>query len=281
MDYTSGSDMATKPSLLGSQSAAVLLLACAPIALGCAARQAPPGTAPAAAPAPGAAPPGAVSPGVTVAPAIGVLRIDLGPGAEIAVDGTPLASPGELGQRVGRAAGQAVTVVVSAGAPESAVGELVAELRKAGVARIDLTFVPEQSALPSPAASSAPGAPPPAAAVGSSLPELTVRTVGIHIGGGPNDDQTKAFFRKRVEERFDDLRRCYPLVTEPGKGGTFGADLAIGREGGQPNVKQPRTAQGAAIQECMVGAFGRINFPKPPRGPTVISYSVRFAIGGK
>ena len=117
--------------------------------------------------------------------------------------------------------------------------------------------------------------------MGSALPELTVRTVGIHIGGGPNDDQTKTFFRKRVEERFDDFRRCYPLVTEPGKGGTFGADLAIGREGGKPTVRQPRTALGAAFGECMVGAFSRINFPRPPRGPTVISYSVRFAIGGK
>jgi hypothetical protein len=197
------------------------------------------------------------------------------------VDGTPLASPGELGQHVARAAGQTVTVVVGVGAPESTVGELVAELRKAGVARIDLTFAAEQSALPSPAVSSTPGAPPPAAATGSALPEIAVRTVGMHIGGGPNDDQTKAFFRKRVEERFDDFRRCYPLVTEPGKGGTFGADLAIGREGGKPKVKQPRSALGAAFGECMVEAFGRINFPKPPHGPTVISYSLRFTVGGK
>jgi hypothetical protein len=209
--------------------------------------------------------------------------VDVGAGGQITVDGTPLASPGELGQRVARAAGKTVTVVVTGNVPESAVGELVAELRKAGVARIDLTFAPEraQPALPSPVPSSAPGAPPPAAAAGGAMPELAVRTVGMHIGGGPNDDQTKAFFRKRVEERFDDFRRCYPLVTEPGKGGTFGADLAIGREGGKPKVKQPRTALGTAFQECMVGAFSRVDFPKPPRGPTVISYSVRFTVGGK
>jgi hypothetical protein len=264
----------------------MLALTCVPIAIGCGARPASLGAAPApsTAPAPGAAPPGNVSPGVTVAPAVaGGPRVDLGPGGQIAVDGAPLAAVAELGQRLGRTAGQAVTVVVSPGAPESAVGELVAKLRQAGVSRVDLTFAAErtESALPPPASSSAPSTLP-AAAMASALPELTVRTVGLHIGGGPNDDQTKAFFRKRVEERFEDFRRCYPLVAEPGKGGTFGADLAIGREGGNPKIKQPRTAMGgAAFQECMLGAFSRINFPKPPRGPTGISYSLRFSIGGK
>jgi hypothetical protein len=277
--------MATKPNLFGSQSAVILALTCAPIAIGCGARQASLGNAPATAPAPGAAPPGTVSPGLTVAPAVAsARRVDLGPGGRIAVDGTPVAAVAELGQRLGHVAGQTVTVVIGPGAPESAVGELVAELRKAGVGRVDLNFAaePTVSALPSPASSSAPTTPPGAAAMASALPELAVRTVGLHIGGGPNDDQTKAFFRKPVEERFEDFRRCYSLVAEPGKGGTFGADLAIGREGGKPKISQPRTAMGgAAFQECMLGAFSRISFPKPPRGPTGISYSLRFSIGGK
>jgi hypothetical protein len=276
--------MATKPNLFGSHSAAILALASMPIVIGCGARQASLGSTPtpSTAPAPGALPPSAVSPSATVAPAVaGGLRVDLGPGGQIAVDGTPVTAVAELGRR---AAGQVVTVVVSPGAPESAVGALVAELRRAGVSRVDLNFAAEQreSALPSPASSSAPSTLPTAAATASALPELTVRTVGMHIGGGPNDDQTKTFFRKRVEERFEDFRHCYLLVTEPGKGGTFGADLAIGRDGGNPKIKQPRTAMGgAAFQECMLGAFSRINFPKPPRGPTVISYSLRFSIGGK
>src|SRR5512141_2839179 len=137
MGYTSGNAMAIHSVL---RSAAVLLLACASVA--CAARQAPPGTAPAssAAPPPGSASAGTAPPGAPVAPLSSGLRVDLGPGGQITVDGTPLASRAELGQRVARAPGQTVTVVVTGSVPESTVGDLIAELRKAGIARIDVTF---------------------------------------------------------------------------------------------------------------------------------------------
>jgi hypothetical protein len=234
---------------------------------------------------PAAAASSAAPPGAMAAPvAAEAVHIDLGRDGHVVLNGTPLAGPAELGQRLERVAGQPVTVAVGPGAPESAVSHLVAELRKAHASRVDLLFAPEHAesapAPPAgPTASSSPPAPPPVAA---PLPELTVRTVGMHIGGGPNDEQAKVFFRKRLEERFEEFRRCYSRVDDPGKGGTFGADIAIGREGGKPRIKQPRTAIGGApFQDCMVGALSGINFPKPPRGPTVISYSVRFSIGGK
>ncbi len=103
----------------------------------------------------------------------------------------------------------------------------------------------------------------------------------MHIGGGPNDESTKDFFKKPLEERFEDYRRCYPLVDEPGKAETFGADLRVGRQGGKPEVAQPRSTGGARFRECMVGAFSSVRFPKPPGGPTTLSYSLRFALAGK
>jgi len=62
--------------------------------------------------------------------------------------------------------------------------------------------------------------------------------------------------------------------------GSFGIDLKIPRAGGAPTAEQPRTRiRGAGFQECMVAAFAKVQFEKPKAGPTVISYSIRFALG--
>ncbi|MEZ4219396.1 MAG: hypothetical protein R3B13_00615 [Polyangiaceae bacterium] len=145
------------------------------------------------------------------------------------------------------------------------------------------------TAAPTPATSAAPppGEPPPAASSSATadapptgaLPEVVVENVGLHIGGGPNDDATKAPFKAAIEQRFEDLRKCYVHAEEPAKGGTFGVDLFIGRNGGHPELRQPRTGmKGNEFRECVKRAFAAVEFTKPPRGPTVISYSVRFAL---
>jgi hypothetical protein len=136
------------------------------------------------------------------------------------------------------------------------------------------------SAVEAPAAPSASAAP--VAGLPGSLPEVVVENVGLHIGGGPNDDATKAPFKEALAARFGDFRRCYAKVEEPGKGGTFGVDLRIRRDGGQAKVEQPRTSmRGTAFRDCVIGVFSEVEFKKPPRGPTVISYSLRFTVGGK
>ena len=115
-----------------------------------------------------------------------------------------------------------------------------------------------------------------------SLPELTITNVGLHIGGGSNDDAARAPFKRAIEARFEDFRRCYLLVDEPGKGGTYGADLFIRRDGGKPDVRQPRTGiKGAKFRDCMLAAFSSIDFEKPKAGPTVISYSLRFDLASR
>ena len=110
------------------------------------------------------------------------------------------------------------------------------------------------------------------------MPLVAVKSVGMHIGGGPNDAAGKAPFEKAIEQHFPDFLRCYRLVTEPGKSGTFGVDLHIDRGGGKPHVEQPRTGLGnEPFKACMVSAFEGVEFPALKK-PSVVSYSLRFTV---
>lgn len=113
-----------------------------------------------------------------------------------------------------------------------------------------------------------------------ALPELRIEQLGMHVGGGKNDAEEKAPFRRALEQKFPAFLDCYRLAEEPWQGGSFGVDLKIPRAGGAPLAEQPRTRiRGAGFQECMVAAFGKAQFEKPKAGPTVISYSVVFSLG--
>lgn len=99
----------------------------------------------------------------------------------------------------------------------------------------------------------------------------------MHIGGGPNDAATKAPFTKTIESGFDDVLSCLGLVPEGQRGGTFGVDLLVPREGGKADVGNPRTGiPGAEFKACVVSVFERLVFEKPKRGATKLSYSLRF-----
>jgi len=113
-----------------------------------------------------------------------------------------------------------------------------------------------------------------------ALPELRVEPLGMHVGGGKNDADEKAPFHHALEQKFPAFLECYRLADDPWAGGSFGIDLKIPRAGGGPVAEQPRTRiRGAGFQECMVAAFGKVQFEKPKAGPTVISYSVVFTLG--
>jgi hypothetical protein len=115
---------------------------------------------------------------------------------------------------------------------------------------------------------------------GPSLPELKVHLAGMHIGGGPNDDVSKRPFIQAIEGSFDALRVCYKKVEDPSHGGTFGVDLKIGQKGGGADLQQVRTAlKGEGLRECFEAAFKAISFGAPPKGPTIVSVSVRFSLG--
>ncbi len=209
-------------------------------------------------------------------------RLELAPGASLA----------ELVQALAALRARHITdvqVVMASpgGAPSS--GALTGSEAAAGGEASDSTSeapgAPEvgagaAAATPSAAASAPqpePPAPPPAEV--ESLPEVVVKNIGFHIGGGTNTEEEKAPFRAALEQRFDDLRRCYKLVEDPAKGGVFGVDLRVGRNGGKATVSQPRTSmRGQPFRDCVIRTFESVEFQRPAKGPTVLSYSVRFSM---
>jgi len=111
------------------------------------------------------------------------------------------------------------------------------------------------------------------------LPELKVENIGLHIGGGPNDAETKAPFLSAVAERFPSFMDCYRKNEDPAPGGRFGVDLHVARAGGHPRIEQPRTSlRGPDFRACLGGVFESVNFQKPKHGPTTLSYSLRFTL---
>jgi pyruvate/2-oxoglutarate dehydrogenase complex dihydrolipoamide acyltransferase (E2) component len=102
--------------------------------------------------------------------------------------------------------------------------------------------------------------------------------IGMHIGGGPNDDITKEPIRASVSPHFDELSVCY-AATGAKEPSDFGVDLLIPEAGGKAQVSHPRsTLKGAPAElaTCIVSVFDRIDFKKPRTGRTVVSYSMRF-----
>jgi hypothetical protein len=111
-------------------------------------------------------------------------------------------------------------------------------------------------------------------------PSVAVANIGMHIGGGPNDDVTKDPIRRSVAPHFDEFRRCFGRTEDPAKGGDFGVDLRIEREGGKAKVSHPRTSlRGKDFKECVVHTFETIDFLRPRGGATTVSYSLRFTPG--
>jgi hypothetical protein len=173
------------------------------------------------------------------------------------------------------------------GAPaHSAAGEAapVATSASAAVAPLASSSAPVAAAEPAPSASAsaapstAPAAPVAPVAPEVPLPNVKVANIGMHIGGGPNDAPTKEPIHRSVIPHYDEFRRCYALVEDPKKGGTFGVDLLIDKAGGKPkSVTKPRSPmKGHGFSECMVKAFEQIDFQKPKGGNTKVSYSLRF-----
>jgi hypothetical protein len=145
---------------------------------------------------------------------------------------------------------------------------------------------PEVTPAPEPADEAAPvaapeppaQAQPPAAAEKQAPPKgVTVKSIGMHIGGGPNDAAAKAPFTKTIEGGFPDFVACAAHLPPTGRKGTFGVDLLVKKDGGTPDVSSPRTGlPGEPFKACVVQVFERLVFEKPKRGATKLSYSLRF-----
>lgn len=180
------------------------------------------------------------------------------PSATSPVEGAPALSAS--------AASEAARVAAAASASAAPAASTAAPLPSA-----------EPTAAPTASAAAAPSAAPPAAPE-APLPNVKVANIGMHIGGGPNDAVTKEPIHKSVIPHYDEFRRCYGLLEDQKKGGTFGIDLLIDKAGGKPkSVTKPRSPmKGHEFSECMVKAFEQIDFQKPKGGTTKVSYSLRF-----
>jgi biopolymer transport protein ExbD len=220
------------------------------------------------------------------------------PGMEVKVDsdgrayvgGAPAYKSEDFVKAVTAASAQSATIYADARVPHGRVVAVKKELENAGIRHVSFALAGEPH--PEPAAPAAPPsepvataptpppAPPPAdAPPAEALPEVKVESFGLHIGGGPNDDASKRPILDAIEKHFDEFRACYVKVQEPAKGGTFGVDLRIGRDGGKAKVEQPRTGMKAnEFRECVLGVFKNVTFDKPPKGPTVVSYSLKFSL---
>lgn len=117
----------------------------------------------------------------------------------------------------------------------------------------------------------------PVVASGPPLPEVRLKTYGLHIGGGHEDEREPLL--RTIEHSFPRFLDCYRLVEDAGKEGTFGVDLVVPVDGGRPRVDQPRTGiRGDSFKTCMLKVFETLRF-KPQRRATAVSYSLKFSVG--
>jgi len=114
-------------------------------------------------------------------------------------------------------------------------------------------------------------------APGDAPPNVKVISIGMHVGGGPFDEETKKPFLRSVEPHYAELARCYRYVSEA-KQVDAGVDLLIPTEGGKARVSNPRsTVKAEGFLPCVVSFFETISFDRPAKGgPQGLSYSVRF-----
>jgi hypothetical protein len=114
---------------------------------------------------------------------------------------------------------------------------------------------------------------------GPPLPELRVKSFGLHVGGTARDAAAREDFLKALERNSWRYLECYQLIEQPGSEGTFGADLRVGAEGGKPAVSGVRTKlKGAEFRSCMERALESTKFEPAPSGRSVVvSYSLKFS----
>jgi hypothetical protein len=173
-----------------------------------------------------------------------------------AVDSTPAAP----GQTAGSASAQARASNNASGAPTDAAASTGSRPDSSLPAQPDPSTLSEERRR----------------AIG--LPEVVVENIGLHIGGGPNTPVAKEPFLSAVAKRFRSFRLCYAKSNDPQAGGVFGVDLRIAREGGRPEVSEPRTRMGGPeFRACVLDVFRTVSFERLDQ-PTVISYSMRFTL---
>jgi hypothetical protein len=150
---------------------------------------------------------------------------------------------------------------------------------------------PDPEPAPAPVATAV-ATPPSASAVGSISaepvasiaapppppPAVDVRPIGMHIGGGPNDDANKAPLLASIAPHHEALGRCWAALPNKPKL-EFGVDAHVPAKGGRARIERPRsTVKDASFVACAVAVYEQIEFLPPKSGlDTTVSASVRFS----
>lgn len=166
----------------------------------------------------------------------------------------------------------------SSGAPASSSPPTTTPPTASAVATPAPTLVPGSATAPASAESvAAPSSAPSAsAAVLQPVPDVEVKNIGMHIGGGPNDTVTKGPIKRSVEPHFNAFKICFAKAEEQ-KQGDVSVDLKIEAAGGKAALTKYKSAiKGETFEACVKETFALIEFEKPKGGATVVSYSLRF-----
>jgi hypothetical protein len=131
---------------------------------------------------------------------------------------------------------------------------------------------PAVSAVPSPVVVASSSSPPPTPAA----PAVDVRSIGMHIGGGPNDDANKAPLLASIAPHHEALGRCWESLPNKPKL-ELGIDADVPAKGGRAKISNPRsTVKDATFLACAVAVFEKIEFlPPKSKIDTTVSTSVR------
>jgi hypothetical protein len=142
------------------------------------------------------------------------------------------------------------------------------------------TAIAPSTSVSAPIASAPPPATSSAPAVASSAAPATfeVRSIGMHIGGGPNDDANKAPLLASIAPRHEALGRCWEALPNKPKL-EFGIDAEVPAKGGRAKITRPRsTVNDATFIACAVGVFTEIEWlPPKSKIETTVSTSVRIS----
>ncbi|MGZ5970473.1 MAG: hypothetical protein ACXWUG_18300 [Polyangiales bacterium] len=112
-------------------------------------------------------------------------------------------------------------------------------------------------------------------------PDVDVRAIGMHIGGGPNDDANKAPLFASIAPHHPALGRCWAAL--PNKPAVeLGIDAHVPAKGGRAKVDHPRsTVNDKSFIACAVAVFETIEFLPPKSGiDTTVSVSLRLSPRG-
>ena len=105
-----------------------------------------------------------------------------------------------------------------------------------------------------------------------------MRAIGMHIGGGPNDDANKAPLLASIAPHHAALGQCWAAL--PNKPTVeLGIDADVPARGGRAKIAHPRsTVKDASFTACAVAVFAAIEFLPPKSGlDTTVSASVRLS----